>query len=66
MLFKPEQKPNKDKQMIVTSSAPNCTKRNVIRRIGCLLFGHFKIKNKCQKCGEQFGVPKMDFPPVPP
>lgn len=38
----------------------------VVRRIFCIFFGHIKLNNKCQRCYEQFGVPKMDYPPEPP
>lgn len=46
--------------------SPAIAKPNVVCRFACFFFGHKKIKNKCQRCGVQFGVPKMDCPPEPP
>lgn len=70
MLFQPELKPNKEKKLIVIPSAPNCTKRNVIRRFGCLLVGHSWggfDNNICQKCNKNaVGLPKFINPPLPP
>lgn len=53
----------KDQDMQVSQHS---RKPNVICRLICLFLGHKKIKNKCQRCGTQFGVPKMDCPPKPP
>ena len=66
MNVQPKQKHNSDKLPIAPTSSQPCSNTNVVRRIVCVMLGHPKIKNKCQRCGEQFGVPKMDCPPEPP
>jgi len=42
------------------------SKPHVGSRIVCFFLGHVKINKVCQRCGQQFGVPKMDCPPEPP
>lgn len=64
--FQPGLKHNSEQKADKKHVRPAIANANVVCRFACFLFGHKKIKNKCQRCGVQFGVPKMKNPPPPP
>jgi predicted RNA-binding Zn-ribbon protein involved in translation (DUF1610 family) len=57
---------DKELKSLAPTSCPTIGNTPVVRRITCILLGHSKTNNKCQRCGEQFGIPKMPYPPAPP
>ena len=64
--FQPGLLMNSEQKADKTHVSPAIGNTNVVCRLICFFAGHKKIKNKCQRCGTQFGVPKMDYPPEPP